>query len=239
MTRSAYVSLITLAAALAGWAAWMKGGPAPHLPEMAGPVAVGEGRSVLVQKYELSVAEWNACHDAGGCAFRLSLRPEQSADTTPATGLNFSDAGDYINWLNRETGASFRLPTLAEWRAVASTVLPATPDPVFTDPSLRWASAYLTEATTPRALRPAGSFSTTAEGIADLDGSVWEWTRDCYAGAAGSDDRCAAFFVAGVHTAAMAYMIRDPARGGCATGTPPAHLGMRLFADAETVTPEG
>jgi hypothetical protein len=43
--------------------------------------------------------------------------------------------------------------------------------------------------------------------------------------------RCPAFFVGGEHVAAMSYLERDPARGGCAVGTPPAHLGMRLVAD--------
>jgi hypothetical protein len=35
----------------------------------------------------------------------------------------------------------------------------------------------------------------------------------------------------GEHVAAMSYLIRNPARGGCAVGTPPAHLGLRLVSD--------
>jgi formylglycine-generating enzyme required for sulfatase activity len=90
------------------------------------------------------------------------------------------------------------------------------------------------EPQTNRALRPQGSFDTTSQGIVDLNGSVWEWTMDCYAGVAGaqmSPDRCPAFYVGGEHIAVMSYLVRDPARGGCAVGTPPAHLGMRLVAD--------
>ncbi|MEO0864526.1 MAG: SUMF1/EgtB/PvdO family nonheme iron enzyme [Pseudomonadota bacterium] len=116
---------------------------------------------------------------------------------------------------------------------MAEPVLPDEPDPIFTDPSLTWASAYLIEGNAPRALKPQGSFSTSPQGVADLDGSVWEWTQDCYAGSAGTADptRCPAFFVGGEHIAAMSYLVRDPARGGCAVGTPPAHLGMRLVSD--------
>ncbi|MEC8042421.1 MAG: formylglycine-generating enzyme family protein, partial [Pseudomonadota bacterium] len=33
------------------------------------------------------------------------------------------------------------------------------------------------------------------------------------------------------HVAAIPYLVRDPARGGCAVGSPPAHLGMRLISD--------
>ena len=39
---------------------------------------------------------------------------------------------------------------------------------------------------------------------------------------------CPAYFVGGEHIAAVPYLVRNPARGGCAVGVPPAHLGMRL-----------
>lgn len=102
------------------------------------------------------------------------------------------------------------------WHAMAASVLPDEPDPIFTDPPLTWASAYLTEGTAPRALKPQGGFSTSLEGAADLDGSVWEWTQECHAGTGDGVDplRCPALLV-----------------GGCAVGTPPAHLGMRLVSD--------
>lgn len=40
--------------------------------------------------------------------------------------------------------------------------------------------------------------------------------------------RCPAFFVGGEHMAAMSYLTRDQAFGGCSVGTPTAHQGMRL-----------
>ena len=77
-------------------------------------------------------------------------------------------------------------------------------------------------------------FSTSAEGIVDLDGSVWEWTQDCYGGEGGGPidpKKCAAFFAGGEHVAAIPFLVRDPARGGCAVGSPPAHLGLRLVSE--------
>ncbi|MCQ0091876.1 SUMF1/EgtB/PvdO family nonheme iron enzyme [Roseovarius sp. M141] len=227
--------------ALVGGAAWVTRGPSPHphaasnphlIPDMVGPI--GEGASIWVQRHEVTIAEFNACHDAGGCALWLVARPDQDPANTPATGLSYPDTQQYVTWLNGATGLDFRLPRVSEWQAMAETVIPDEPDPIFTDPALSWASAYLIEADLPRALRPSGSFSTTADGIADLDGSVWEWTDDCYAGtsAPSRPDRCPAFYVAGVHVAAMSYLERDPARGGCAVGAPPAHLGMRLVSDS-------
>ncbi len=238
-TRPALTVTFVMAAAVMAGAvftgvAWMTRGPDRHLlPEMVGPVLVDQDRQVWVQKYEVTVAEWNTCYAAGGCAFRLVVRPDQEPAQTPATGLSYPDALGYIAWLNATAKQTYRLPRLAEWERLADAVLPDEPDPIFSDPALSWASAYLTDAAIPRALKPSGSFSTTPEGVADLDGSVWEWTQDCYSGTASNpaNDRCPAFFVAGVHIAAMAYQVRDPARGGCAVGAPPAHLGMRLFSD--------
>jgi formylglycine-generating enzyme required for sulfatase activity len=225
-----------LAVVIAGAALYPRG-PAPdleRLPVMADrPIDLPDGRQLFVQRHEVSVAEWNTCFLDGGCTLELRAQPDHDPAKTPATGLSYLDVQEYIRWINTATLESFRLPTASEWNAMAASVLPDKPDPLFTDPSLTWASSYLTEGIAPRALKPQGSFSTSPEGIADLDGSVWEWTQECFAGAREGIDpnRCPAFFVGGEHVAAMSYLVRDPARGGCAVGTPPAHLGMRLVSD--------
>ena len=227
---------VIVAAVFLGTALLRRGpGPAVRpLPEMAQrPVVLPEGRALHVQRNEVTVAEWNACHSDGGCTMELRVRAGFDPAVTPATGLSYLDVTEYLNWINAATDHDFRLPTASEWKFMAQSVLPEEPAPIFTDPSLTWASAYLTEGLAPRALKPQGSFSTSPEGISDLDGSVWEWTQECYAGAEDGVDpaRCPAFFVGGEHVAAMSYLVRDPARGGCAVGAPPAHLGMRLVSD--------
>ena len=228
------IRLATMTGIAIAGAAWITRGPdASLLPDMAGPIGLSDGRAVWVQRFEVTVAEWSICHDAGSCALRVMVRPGQSAATTPATGISYPDALQYVDWINGATGRAFRLPRVAEWAQIAASVMPEEPEPLFTDPALSWASAYLIEADIPRALRPSGSFSTTPEGVTDLDGSVWEWTQDCYSGieVSAGGDRCPAFYVAGLHIAAMSFLERDPARGGCAVGVPPAHLGLRLFSD--------
>lgn len=203
----------------------------PVMAEMA--VEMPDGNMLYVQKYEVTVSEWNICNISGGCSLRLRATDNAVSSTLPATGISFADATEYIEWINDETGKSFRLPKIDEWEFLASGIMPIKPDPIFTDPKLSWASAYLIEPQTARTLRPSGSFSTTSHGISDFDGSVWEWTQDCYAGAGGqiSKERCPAYLVGGEHIAAISFLVRDPARGGCAVGAPPAHLGMRLVSD--------
>ena len=222
------------AAGITGAVLLQRGPDLSVMPEMAaGAVSMPDGRVFYAQRHEVTISQWNKCAADKGCDLTLRARPGQNPDITPATGLNYPDARQYVRWINKTTQHAFRLPTAEEWRVMAEAVLPDKPDPIFTDPALRWASAYMVEGLTPRALKPQGSFSTSPEGIVDLDGSVWEWTMQCYAGAEkGIDpDRCPAFFVGGEHMAVIPYPVRDPARGGCAVGAPPPHLGMRLVSD--------
>lgn len=227
--------VLGVAAALIAGVALTQRGPDPaFIPEMAlHPVVMQDGDRFYAQRYEVTVADWNRCAHDNACDLTLRARPDQDPSTTPATGLSYLDVQQYVTWINKKSRHGFRLPTAAEWDTMAASVLPEEPDPLFTDPALTWASSYLIEGLAPRTLKPQGSFSTSPEGIADLDGSVWEWTMECYDGMSNGADlaRCPAFFVGGEHIAAMSYLIRDPARGGCAVGTPPAHLGMRLVSD--------
>lgn len=233
------VTILAVAATLLGVALFLRGPDfdmtfAPLLAER--PVVLTDGIELYVQKYEVTVAEWNACHAAGACKQQLHVAGNRTPEDMPATGLSYVDVGEYLAWITATTGHDYRLPSLMEWEYMAADVLPETPDPIFTDPELTWASAYLMEPQTKRTLRPQGAFDTTSEGIVDLNGSVWEWTQDCYAGATSEQidpNRCPAYYVGGEHIAAIPFLEGDPARGGCAVGVPPAHLGMRLVTDTK------
>ncbi len=243
MTRARHFKKTMILAS--GMALVLMGAGAAHLlrgPDLSNApviqtssVDLPDGRVLNVQTREVTVAQWQACYEAGHCTLDLSLN-QKEADY-PATGLSYPDAMQYVKWINSVSDTQWRLPRAAEWHQIAAEVMPETPDPIFTDPSLTWASSYLTKANqSGRRLRPSGGFSVTSAGVEDLDGNVWEWTQDCYAGASGQGgeidpDRCPAFIMGGEHEAVMSYLVRDPARGGCAVGSPPAHLGMRLVSD--------
>jgi formylglycine-generating enzyme required for sulfatase activity len=188
-------------------------------------------RTLLVSRYEVSVASWRQCYEDGGCSF-MPATPA-GRDAFPITGVNWLDVSEYLAWANGRSGGGLRLPTLAEWREMDRPLLHAKPAPYFTDPRLAWAADYGAESAPTGPVRPRGSFSTTAAGIADLDGNVWEWTASCFSSAFGGakENLCPAFVAAGEHEAVVSVFIRNPGLGGCATGTPPTHLGFRLVAD--------
>ncbi len=186
-----------------------------------------KGQPIFAQRYEVTVAEWNMCFEAGVCDLQLSVRQKAREAEYPATGVSWIDVQQYLKWINGQSHKNYRLPTREEWMALAEDVLPEPATPLFDDPLLAWANSYSMAPASPRKLRPSGSFSATRSGIEDMDGSVWEWTSDCF-DPAFSIDRCPAFHVGGEHVAAIPVFTRDPARGGCAVGTPPAHLGVRL-----------
>jgi len=216
------------------WAGWqlLAGPDLSLLPNMVS-VARTDQANFYVQVDEVTVAQWNLCHAAGDCDLLLPTPNGDAAASYPATGVSFPDVQQYIAWLNKQTQHEFRLPSTQEWRDMAQEVMPEIPDPIFTDPQLSWASAYITESQISRRLLPTGSYATTAAGVRDLDGNVWEWTRDCYRGSSDPEtlNRCPAFYVQGIHESVISYLVRDPARGGCAVGSPPAHLGLRLVSD--------
>jgi len=232
--RRPFIGAMFMGAVLAlGAALWVQRGPdLTYLPDLA-EVHLPQGKSLYVQVHEVTLADWNRCFDAGACALQLRPPVGRAEQSFPATGISWIDANDYIAWINRNARHRFRLPTAAEWLSIAAEVIPDKPVPIFASPNLDWASAYLIEGLKSRRLEAAGSYSVTKDGVADLDGNVWEWTQDCFNDPGLPSDRCPAFYVMGEHEAVMSFLVRDPARGGCAVGSPPAHLGMRLVTDSK------
>lgn len=227
---AASATLLALAAALSGLAWQHSSPPTMNLDLVAVPV---EGGVLLVSRHEVSIAEWQLCFDAGGCSFKPRPGPGAIGENFPVTGVNWFDVNEYAAWARQRSGLPLRLPTLAEWNAMAHKPASDQQRPkLFTDPRLAWAAGYETSAAQPPRLKISGSFKPTPEGVADVGGNVWEWTATCVStGFANYDPaRCPAYVAAGEHEAVIPVFVRDPVTGGCALGTPPAHLGFRLVA---------
>ena len=140
-----------------------------HEVVVRSPLAVG--------KYEVTFEEWDACVVANGCAQRPSDQG-WGRGRQPAMNVSWNDAQQYVAWLSRRTGQRYRLLTEAEWEyAARAGTVTAYSFGVSVSPSL---ANYIENGlgrTQAVGLYPANGF-----GLHDMQGNVWEWVQDCYAG---------------------------------------------------------
>ena len=90
--------------------------------EESGAVAEGPQRRVTIArpfavgKFEVTFAEWDACVATGGC----SHRPDDWGRGKRPVNVSWNDiTQQYLPWLSRKTGKSYRLLTEAEWEYMA------------------------------------------------------------------------------------------------------------------------
>ena len=139
-------------------------------PEMV----VLAGGVLAMGRYEVTAGEYRAFAATGGTG-RDEWRGDDywwyaPTDRHPITYVSWDDAQAYVSWLNRRTGATYRLPSEAEWERAAVGSQPGC------DPS-RGPGGGTT--------CPVGSFGANAAGLSDMVGNLQEWTSDC-----GDDGEC-------------------------------------------------
>ena len=136
-------------------------------PEM---VVLPGGRLAL-GRYEVTVGEYRAFVSAtGGTGNERWRNPEHSqTDRHPVVIMRWNDAQAYVSWLSRRSGATYRLPTEAEWDRGASGSQPG----CFRERTGRWGTC------------PVGNYGANEVGLSDMVGNVWEWTSGCWEGDCG------------------------------------------------------
>ncbi|MGD8311269.1 MAG: SUMF1/EgtB/PvdO family nonheme iron enzyme [Gammaproteobacteria bacterium] len=143
-----------------------------------GPVHTVTLDSFAIAKYEVTFAEYDSFARATGR--RLPDDENWGRGNRPVVNVSWSDASAYAEWLSRQTGHSYRLPTEAEWEfaarggtktshwfAIDSDTVPAN---CFNCGS-EWDA---------RQTAPVGSFEANNFGLHDTAGNAQEWVEDCY-----------------------------------------------------------
>ena len=173
-------------------------GPA-HRVTIASAFAIG--------KYEATFDEWEVCLEEGGCKVMISrpapfgkrevsfaawktcqtddecqVHPDDhkwGRGRRPVMNIKFRDAEDYVGWLSRKTGHTYRLPTEAEWEYVArggtSTVYSWGDEVGADNANCRTCAPTISHKTF-----PVGSYKPNPFGLFDVHGNVWEWVQDCW-----------------------------------------------------------
>jgi formylglycine-generating enzyme required for sulfatase activity len=139
---------------------------------------VSIGAPFAIGKYEVTVEQWNACVAANGCQ---KLTPESNTNkAAPARDLSWDDAQQYVKWLSKSTGKPYRLPTEAEWEYADRG---GTTTAYWWGDQMRKGNANCKDCGDPwhkEGPEAAGSFAPNPLGLYDMNGSVWEWTADCW-----------------------------------------------------------
>ena len=146
----------------------------------------------------------------------------------PVINVSWDEAKDYVEWLSSETGATYRLPSEAEWEYAAR---------AGSATKYSWGN----EIGANRAncdndhcgdqwkhTAPVGSFPPNGFGLYDMHGNVWEWVEDCWNGSYAGAPSDGVAWVSGdcaervLRGGSWVSDPRGPPRRATGSGTPPA-----------------
>jgi formylglycine-generating enzyme required for sulfatase activity len=136
------------------------------------------GKAFAIGRKEVTFAEWDQCVAAGPCKFSPGDQGWGRGDR-PVIDVSWDDAKDFIEWLSKKTGQSYRLPTEAEWE-YAARAGSATPYWWGKDIGSGHAKCEDCGADPARQTAPTGSFRPNAFGLFDTAGNAAEWVQDCW-----------------------------------------------------------
>jgi formylglycine-generating enzyme required for sulfatase activity len=136
-------------------------------------------KPLAVSRYEITFNEWDACHAAGGCTKKPFDR-DWGRGTRPVMNVLPKDIDEYMAWLSKKTGHTYRLPSEAEWEYAAR---------AGSKSEYWWGDQMLSGGANCRGCgtewsgiksAPVGQFKPNAWGLYDVHGNVLEHVTDCW-----------------------------------------------------------
>jgi formylglycine-generating enzyme required for sulfatase activity len=153
-----------------------------HLVNFVQPFSVG--------RFPITFSEWDACVAAKGCSYRPSDR-NWGRGSQPVIGIQWDEAKEYVAWLSRTSGKTYRLLTEAEREYVARAGTTTAYwwgdrfEPTHANcaaGNAALSSASLDELSIPVVNRtvPVQSFQPNPWGLYQVHGNVYDWVEDCW-----------------------------------------------------------
>ncbi|MFQ5581303.1 MAG: formylglycine-generating enzyme family protein [Mariprofundaceae bacterium] len=143
-----------------------------------------------IGKFEVTFAQYDA--------FCKAARHTRARDSgwgrgdQPVINITWHEAVTFANWLSKQTGHHYRLPTEAEWEYAARAG--TTTAYSFGDSSANYADYAWSSLNSDRKAHPVGQKRPNPWGLYDMHGNVWEWTASKYAkGYDGSERKAEGF----------------------------------------------
>jgi len=142
-----------------------------HRVNFKKPFAIG--------RFEVTFTQWLTCVTQGGCKHTPDDH-NWGKGKRPVINITYDQAKNYLRWISKKTGKTYRLPSESEWEYVAragTTSLYWWGNDVgenmanCKDCKSEW-SAHSTA--------PTGSFKPNNFGVYDTAGNVFEWVEDCW-----------------------------------------------------------
>jgi formylglycine-generating enzyme required for sulfatase activity len=124
-------------------------------------------RAFRIAATEVTQRQWLALMPAN--------RSPQRGDDLPVTSVSWREAQEFCLKLSQREGATYRLPTEAEWEYACRAGAADPPVGQAELEALAWYANNSEEAT-----HPVGQKRPNAWGLHDMLGNVAEWTRDAY-----------------------------------------------------------
>jgi formylglycine-generating enzyme required for sulfatase activity len=232
---------------------------AKDCPEMivipAGSFTMGSrvtiARPFAVSKFDVTFADWDACVSIRDCTQKPS-DAGWGGGTRPVIYVSWDDARQYVAWLSKMTGQSYRLLTEAEWEYAARA---GSTRAYFWGEEIGKNNANCDGCGSQwdkRQTSPVGSFKPNAFGLYDMAGNVYQWVQDCYHdnyngaptdGSAWTSGDCSYRVVRGGSWDDTPGYLRSAVRGRSTSEIRNYNLGFRVArtltagAGAITVTP--
>jgi formylglycine-generating enzyme required for sulfatase activity len=128
---------------------------------------------------ETTFDQWQACVQAGGCP-PIKSDVGWGRGTRPAINITKAQMQAYTRWLQKLTGAIYRLPSETEWEYAARAGSTSAYPWGDTMKDHRATCRECTHSHIPHGTTPVKSYPPNAWGLYDMHGNVWEMTEDCW-----------------------------------------------------------